>query len=49
MKRLWHRISLECHRQPGDTETAPWYAYPLTVVFIVGVYSFVQMADTAGF
>jgi len=49
MKHLWHRISLECYRQPGDTEKAPWYAYPLIAVFVAGLYAFVQMADAAGF
>lgn len=48
MKHLWSRISLECYRQPGE-KPAPWYAYPLTVLFVVGLYAFVQMADAVGF
>lgn len=48
MKHLWSRISLECYRQPGE-EPAPWYAYLLTVLFILGLYAFVQMADAVGF
>lgn len=49
MKHFWSRITLECYRQPGDTEKAPWYAYPLAVLFIVAVYGFFQMADAVGF
>lgn len=49
MKHLWNRITLECYRHPDDTDKAPWYAYPLAIVFVVGVYAFVQMADAAGF
>ncbi|NYT67936.1 hypothetical protein [Pusillimonas noertemannii] len=36
MKQLLSRITLECYRQPGDTDKAPWYAYPLTVLFVTG-------------
>lgn len=49
MKHLWHRINLECYRQPGDTSKAPWYAIPLTIVLLVSLYGFLQMADAAGF
>lgn len=49
MKTLWSRLTLECYRHPDDTEKMPWYAYPLTAVFIVGAYMFVQALDAAGF
>lgn len=48
MKHLWNRITLDCYRAPGD-KPAPWYAYPLTVVFVVCVYAFMQVGQAAGF
>lgn len=48
MKHLWNRLTLECYRQPGE-EPAPWYAYPLTVLLVVAVFGFMQMADAVGF
>lgn len=49
MRTIWGRLTLECYRQPGDTKKAPWYAYPLVVVFVTCLYGFMQMADAAGF
>lgn len=49
MRHLWNRLTLECYRQPGDTDKAPWYAYPLTVLFIVGLYAFASIGEAVGF
>lgn len=49
MRTIWNRITLECYRQPGDEERAPWYAYPLALAFIVGAYALVQTLDAVGY
>ncbi len=48
MKAIWSRITLECYRAPGD-KPAPWYAYPLTVVFVIGLYAFASIGEAVGF
>jgi hypothetical protein len=35
MRHIWNRITLECYRQPGE-DPMPWYAVPLTILFLVG-------------
>lgn len=48
-KYFWRRITLEHTRQPGDKSHAPWYAYPLTAVFVVAIYAVMQTLDAAGY
>lgn len=48
MKTFWSRITLQCYCRPGE-KPAPWYAYPLALVFIVGMYAVASIGDVAGF
>ena len=49
MKTLWNRLTLECHRQPGDTEKMPWYAVPAALLFIAGWLAVQIILSDSGF
>ncbi|NYT76617.1 hypothetical protein H0A71_06405 [Alcaligenaceae bacterium] len=49
MKHIWSRITLEHTRQDGDDSKAPWYALPLGLAVVAGLYAMMQTLDATGF